>query len=95
MTSAATAGHRRPVPNRLIMAITIASTLIYTRSIEMYTMHEALARERMRTSHRDAQQRRVAREMAAARRWHRLGLRAHAAGRQARAVQRRRALRVL
>jgi hypothetical protein len=66
-----------------------------TRSIEMYTMHEALARERMRASHRDEQQLRVARELAAARRWHRLEVRASAAGRRARAVGRRHARRAV
>jgi hypothetical protein len=61
----------------------------------MYTMHEALARERMRASHRDAHQLRVARELAAARRWHRLELRASAARRHARAVGQRHARRAV
>jgi hypothetical protein len=64
-----------------------------TRSIEMYSMHEALARERMPASHRDADQLRVARELAAARRWHRVEMRASAAGRRARAAGRRHARR--
>ncbi|MDT4934042.1 MAG: hypothetical protein QOK11_1934 [Pseudonocardiales bacterium] len=55
-------------------------------SIEMNTMHEALARERMRVDEREAQQHRVAKELAAARRWHRLEQRV-------RAVQRRHAQR--
>jgi hypothetical protein len=61
----------------------------------MYIMHEALARERMRAMERDAQQLRVARELAAARRWHRVVVRAHAAGRRAHAVERRHALRAV
>jgi len=59
----------------------------------MYTLHEALARERMRETQRDGQQLRVARELASARRWHRVEMRVHAAGRRARAVERRHALR--
>lgn len=55
-------------------------------SIEMYTMHEALARERMRVDERQAQQHRVAKELAAARRWYRVEQRV-------RAVQRRHAQR--
>ena len=43
----------------------------------MYAMYEALARDRMRE--RDAQQLRVARELAAARRWHRVAVRARSA----------------
>lgn len=61
----------------------------------MYTMHEALARERMRASEREAQQLRVVRELAAARRWHRLELRARAASHRARAAERRHALRAV
>ncbi len=97
MTSTRTAGTRRPtalrVPNRMITNTTTATTL--TRSIKMYTMHEALARERMRAIHREAQQLRVASELASARRWHRLGVLAHAAGRRARAAERRHALRAV
>ncbi|MDQ2751121.1 MAG: hypothetical protein M3Y44_16555 [Actinomycetota bacterium] len=100
MTSIRTAGTRRP--NSLRAAnLTIANTTTnrntnpFTRSIEMYTMHEALARERMRVTHRDSQQLRVARELASARRWHRLEVRAHAASRRARAAERRHALRAL
>jgi hypothetical protein len=61
----------------------------------MYSMYEALARERTRVSERDAQQRRVARELAAARRWHRLEVRARAAEQRARDAQRRHALRAV
>jgi hypothetical protein len=71
------------------------TTNLTTRSIEMYTMHEALARERMRAIERDAQQLRVARELASARRWHRVEVRAHAAGRRAHAAERRHALRAV
>lgn len=48
-----------------------------SRSTDMFTMYEALARDRMRE--RDAQQLRVARELAAARRWHRVAVRARSA----------------
>lgn len=101
MTSTRTAGTRRRtalrLPNRMISNTT--TTLV--RSIEMYTMQEALARERLRATQRDEQQLRVAqqlhvaRELASARRWHRLGVLAHAAGRRARAVERRHALRAV
>ncbi|MCU1657247.1 MAG: hypothetical protein JWO57_1903 [Pseudonocardiales bacterium] len=64
-------------------------------STEMYTMYEALARERMRVREREAQQLRVARELASARRWHRRELRARAAEQRARAAQRRHALRAV
>lgn len=77
--------------SQLTMSTTI--TTDNYRSTEMYTMHEALARERMRVNHRDAHQLRVARELAAARRWHRLELRAHAAAGRARSERRRHALR--
>ena len=49
------------------------------RRIEMHTMHESLARERMRSAQRHARQERLARELAATRRWHRVALRARAA----------------
>jgi hypothetical protein len=78
------------VPNRLITTSTIT-----TRSRKMYTMHEALARERMSSYWRDAEQLRVARELAAARRWHRIEMRASAAGRHARAAGRRHARRAV
>lgn len=49
------------------------------RSITMNSLHEALARERLRELQLDARRARVAREMAAARRWRRRELRARAA----------------
>jgi hypothetical protein len=52
------------------------------RSIAMYTMHEALARERLREHRQWAQRARVSRELAAVRRWQRLELRAAAAHRR-------------
>jgi hypothetical protein len=73
----------------------LTSSTTFTRSIEMYTMHEALARERIRAIERDTQQLRVARELASARRWHRVEVRAHAAARRARAAERRHALRAV
>lgn len=103
MTCARTAGIRRPtalrVPNtRTTNTTTNTTTKSLThsvRSIEMYTMHEALARERMLASQREAQQLRVARELASARRWHRLEALAHRAGRRAHAVGRRHAVTAL
>jgi hypothetical protein len=55
----------------------------YQGSIKMYSMHEALARDRMRD------QERRSRELAAERRWHRVSLHARAAqARHARRVSR-------
>ena len=54
----------------------------------MFAMHESLARDRMRLRDRDAQHLRVAEELAAARRWHRVAVRAQA-------VQRRHARRAV
>ncbi len=55
----------------------------------MYTMHEALARDRMREQQQRSHDAQLARELAAQRRWHRVSLRAHAAQeRHARRVQR-------
>jgi hypothetical protein len=48
----------------------------------MFSMHEALARERMREEHERSQRSQVSGELASARRWHRLELRAHAARRR-------------
>jgi hypothetical protein len=45
----------------------------------MYSMHEALARDRMREHESRARQVRLARELAAQRRWHRVSLHARAA----------------
>ena len=59
---------------------TARSACLTRRSTEMYTLHEALARDRM--SEREAHQVRVARELAAARRWHRKAARAHRAERR-------------
>jgi hypothetical protein len=49
------------------------------RSIKMYSMHEALARDRMREQERRSRQGRLARDLAAQRRWHRVPLHARAA----------------
>lgn len=51
-------------------------------STEMYTMHEALAREHMRQREREARQHRLVSELTRARRWHYLERRAHAAHRR-------------
>ena len=48
----------------------------------MYAMHEALAREHMRQHHRDAHQRQLVSELAAANRWRYLERRANAAYRR-------------
>lgn len=63
-------------------------------STEMHTMYEALARERTRVSEAEAQQLRVVRELASARRWHRVELRAGALQRRAQAARRRHVRRV-
>jgi hypothetical protein len=49
----------------------------------MYTLHEALAREHLRQLHEDARRRAFVNQLAAARRWHKLERRAHAAHRRA------------
>jgi hypothetical protein len=55
----------------------------------MYSMHEALARDRMREHEQRSRQARLARELAAERRWHRVSLHARAAqARHARRVSR-------
>lgn len=104
MTSVVTYGTRRPgaarrfelrAAARLITTSAGSTTATITRSTEMYTIHEALARERIRAMQRDGQQRRVAKELAASRRWHRVELMASAAGRRASAAKRRHAGRVV
>jgi hypothetical protein len=45
----------------------------------MYSMHEALARDRMREQEQRSREARVARELAAERRWHRVSVHARAA----------------
>jgi hypothetical protein len=47
------------------------TVMTYTvRSTEMYTMQEALARDRMRERERQARRARLSADMAAAHRWH-------------------------
>ena len=48
-------------------------------SSAMYSLHEALARDRMRESEQRSREERLARSLAASRRWHRVALRARAA----------------
>jgi hypothetical protein len=60
----------------------LADSVNLLGSKQMYTMHEALAREHMRQSEAEAQQRRLASELAAANRWHYLERRAQAARRR-------------
>lgn len=47
-------------------------------SSKMYSMHEALARDRMRESEQRSREARLTRSLAAQRRWHRVSLRARA-----------------
>jgi len=54
-------------------------SLTYLRSTKMYSMHEALARDRMREQEQRSRQARLVRSLAAQRRWHRVSLRARAA----------------
>ena len=58
------------------------TTIEISGDTTMYTMYEVLARDRMRQNDRDAHQLRVARELAAARRWHRVAVRARATARR-------------
>jgi hypothetical protein len=64
----------------------------FVGSTEMYSMNEALARDRMREQERRSQDARLARELAAQRRWHRVSVHAKAAsarhGQRARRVAR-------
>ena len=61
----------------------------HLRSTKMYSMHEALARDRMRESEQRSREGRLARELAAERRWHRVSVHARAAqARHARRVSR-------
>ena len=53
-----------------------------SRSTEMYTMHEALARERMQDDQRRSREATVARQLRAQRRWHRVSRYARAAERR-------------
>jgi hypothetical protein len=65
------------------------TTLHYLGSTKMYSMHEAFARERMHDAKRRARESRVAHDVAAHRRWHRVSVRARAAeARYARRVNR-------
>jgi hypothetical protein len=50
-----------------------------SRSSPMHSMYEALARDRMRESEQRSRDARLARSLAASRRWHRVALRARAA----------------
>jgi hypothetical protein len=75
------------VPNRGVAEHTTNVYLL--RSTKMYSMHEALARDRMREHEQRSRQGRLARELAAERRWHRVSLHARAAqARHARRVSR-------
>lgn len=58
---------------------TTALTSTTSRSFEMHTLHEALAREHLRQLHQDARRRALVSELASANRWRFLERRAHAA----------------
>jgi hypothetical protein len=65
------------------------TNFIHSRSIKMYSMHEALARDRMREQEQRSREARLARALVAERRWHRVSLHARAAqARHARRVNR-------
>jgi hypothetical protein len=64
-------------------------------SITMYTMYEALARDRMREARSEAQQRRTVQVLSAHKRWRRLERRAQAARQRVGQAQRRNALHVV
>jgi hypothetical protein len=59
--------------------VTARPKLFDLRSTTMYSMHEALARDRMREHEQRSRDARVARELAAERRWHRVSVHARAA----------------
>jgi hypothetical protein len=65
-----------PTPDRVV---TEQTNFNFPRSTKMYSMHEALARDRMREHEQRSRQSRLARELAAERRWHRVSLHARAA----------------
>ena len=50
-----------------------------SRSSAMYSLHEALARDRMRESEQRSAEARLMRSLSASRRWHRVAVRAGAA----------------
>ena len=63
-------------PRRLV---TEQTDFIHSRSSTMHSMYEALARDRMREHEQRSREARLARELAAERRWHRVSVRARAA----------------
>ena len=67
----------------------VAATVVFTdlsRSIQMYSMYEAFARERMREQVEQAAQRRLSSQLASARMWRPLA--SYSAGRAARSSRR-------
>jgi hypothetical protein len=54
-------------------------TYHHVGSTRMYSMHEALARDRMREQEQRSREQRLVRELAAQRRWHRVSRHARAA----------------
>jgi hypothetical protein len=73
---------RRTTDDQALTGRLIDSTHIQHRSIKMYSMNEALARDRMREQEQRSREARLARSLAAQRRWHRVSLRARAAERR-------------
>ena len=70
---------RRAVTSVLSDSGSKPTNLHYLRSTKMYSMHEALARDRMREQELRSREARLARELAAERRWHRVSVRARQA----------------
>ena len=59
-----------------------STSFSYSRSTEMQTMYEALAREHLRQLHEDARRRALVSQLASANRWRLLERRAHNAYRR-------------
>jgi hypothetical protein len=62
-----------------VIRLAIKQNFNFVGSTEMYSMNETLARDRMRERERRSHDARLARELAAHRRWHRVSVHARAA----------------
>ncbi len=71
--------NRNDISTAAVRGVADHTSFSYLRSTKMYAMHEALARDRMRESEQRSRQARLARELAAERRWHRVSVHARAA----------------
>jgi len=72
----------RPADDRLAQSLTAYTFTTFSSfkgSLPMYSMHEALARDRMRESQQRSAEARLVRSLSAQRRWHRVAVRARAA----------------